>query len=267
MDDDMIRRLQTKMPTEAIIERLQHDFNLAPIMARALFEQMGVYFERYYEQKRDTGQITCLVVSTSSPAGRRLEECERVAVTLSLDTADDLQAMHDSLATLRRQRILRLTEEAYEQKALLTHEDLARLLCTSLATIKRDVKQLRTQGLHVPTRGQIKDIGKGVSHKTQIVQDYLAGYTFTELERRRRHSISSIKRYCQDFVRIARLSSNGLKVDEIRRCIGLSERLINEYLTLYQQTDASNERLQLLLAQPNPATAEPAEIKRGVLLP
>jgi len=267
MDNDMLRRLQAKMPDEAIIERLRHDFNLSPIVARALFEQMGAYLERFYEQKRKVGQITYLVVSANSPAGRRLEECERVPVTLTLDSADDLLVLQDGLAPLRQRRILRLTTEAYEQKALLTHEDLARLLCSSLATIKRDVKQLRQQGLHVPTRGQIKDIGKGVSHKTQIVQDYLAGYTFTELERRRRHSVSSIKRYCQDFGRIARLAHCDFKVDDIRRCTGLSERLVKEYLTLYQQTDASNERLKLILAQPDPTTTEPAEIKRGMLLP
>ncbi len=94
---------------------------------------------------------------------------------------------------------MRLTEEAYEQGALLSHEDLACLLSSSLATIKRDVGQLRQQGLNVPTRGQVKDIGKRVSHKSQIVQDYLAGYTFSEIECRRRHSTGAIGRYCQDF--------------------------------------------------------------------
>jgi hypothetical protein len=43
--------------------------------------------------------------------------------------------------------------------------------CCSPATIKRDVAVLREKGLSIPTRGQVKDIGKRVSHKIQIVED------------------------------------------------------------------------------------------------
>ncbi len=54
------------------------------------------------------------------------------------------------------------------------------LLCVSRSTIKRDIAQLRSEGLDVPTRGQIQDIGKGVSHKGRIVADWLDGYTYTD---------------------------------------------------------------------------------------
>ena len=266
MNQQAIDRLQLKNPAEAIIERVQHDFNLAPLVARTLFDQMRNYFESYYHLKNDTGQLTYLAVSVGSPAGRKLTECQRVAIKLSLHTPDDLVALKRGVAALRQARIMRLTEEAYEQGALLSHEDLACLLSSSLATIKRDVSQLRQQGLNVPTRGQVKDIGKGVSHKTQIVQDYLAGYTFSEIEWRRRHSAGAIGRYCQDFVRVVRLRQKQLTVADIRRTTGLSERLITEYLALYEEDAPDNDRLQLLLAEPHPATANPAEIKRGSLI-
>jgi biotin operon repressor len=267
MNQDVIERLQLKSPAEAIIERVQRDFNLAPLVARTLFEQMRGYFESYYQLKNDSGQLTYLAVSASSPAGRKLSECQRVAVKLSLHTPDDLVALGRGVAALRQARLLRLTEEAYEQGALLTHEDLACLLSSSLATIKRDVADLRGQGLTVSTRGQVKDIGKGVSHKAQIVQDYLAGYTFSEIEWRRRHSVASISRYCQDFVRVARLQAKQLSLADIRRTTGLSERLIKEYLALYAQCEPDNDRLQLLFAEPHPATDTPAVIKRGSLIP
>jgi biotin operon repressor len=266
MNQQAIDRLQLKNPAEAIIERIQHDFNLAPLVARTLFEQMRNYFESYYQLKNDTGQLTYLAVSIDSPAGRKLAECQRVAIKLTLYSSDDLVALKSGLAALRQARIMRLTEEAYDQRALLSHEDLACLLNSSLATIKRDVGHLRQQGLNVPTRGQIKDIGKGVSHKSQIVQDYLAGYTFSEIEWRRRHSAGAIGRYCQDFVRVVRLRQKNLSMADIRRTTGLSERLIGEYLALYEQSDPHNDRLQLLLAEPHPATDQPAEIKRGSLI-
>jgi hypothetical protein len=266
MNQEAIERLQLKNVGEAIIERLQQDFNLAPLVARTLFEQMRNYFESYYQLKNDTGQLTYLAVSADSPPGRKIEECRRIAIKLSLYTPDDLVALSSGVAALRQARLIRLTEEAFEQGALLTHEDLACLLCSSLATIKRDVKELRSQGLSIPTRGQMKDIGKGVSHKTQIVQDYLAGYTYSEIERRRRHSVGSIGRYCQGFARVVRLDHKNFSVTDIRLTTGLSERLIGEYLALYEQCDPDNDRLQLLLSTPDPATDRPAEVKRGSLI-
>jgi hypothetical protein len=266
MKQQAIDRLQLKTAGEAIIERLQHDFNLAPLVARTLLEQMRSYYESYYQFKNDTGQLSYLAVSADSPPGRKIEECRRVAIKLSLYSSDDLVALGSGVATLRQTRLMRLTQEAYEQGALLSHEDLACLVCSSLATIKRDVKELRAQGLNVPTRGQVKDIGKGVSHKSQIVQDYLAGYTFSEIQRRRRHSVGSISRYCQDFARVVRLQHKNFTLADMRRTTGLSERLIGEYLALYEQCDPANERLELLLAEPDPATDRPAEIKRGALI-
>jgi hypothetical protein len=112
----------------------------------------------------------------------------------------------------------------------------------------------------------MKDIGKGVSHKTQIVQDYLAGYTYSEIQWRRRHSIGAIGRYCQDFSRVVHLWHNDFSVADIRRTTGLSERLIDEYRALYEQCEPNNDRLQQLLAEAQPSTEKAAEIKRGTLL-
>jgi DNA-binding CsgD family transcriptional regulator len=185
---------------------------------------------------------------------------------LTLDSPDDLEAFRRGVAVLRRSKIQRITREAQEQGALLTQEDIARLLCTSRSTIKRDIAQLRLKGVDVPTRGQIKDIGKGVSHKTSIVRDWLAGYTFSQIKERRWHSIRSIERYCSSFQGVVRLHKHSLSVTEIRVGTGLSERLIGEYLDLYEAVGPENTQVQRLLSEPDPATETPAEIKRGAWL-
>jgi biotin operon repressor len=266
MEECAIERLQAKSPEEAIIEQIGQDFNLAPFMARTQFEQMKLYFEEYFGLERDVGQMTILALSAENPPGRPIAECKRIPINLTLDNPDDLEALRQGVGALRRSKIQRLTLEAQEQGALLTQEDLARLLCTSRSTIKRDIGQLRSQGVNVPTRGQIKDIGKGVSHKTQIIGDWLASYTFSQIQQRRRHSIHSIERYCSDFKRVIRLHVRGLSVADIRLGTGLSERLIGEYLDLYAAEGSNNEQIQRLLAEPVPATEIPAEIKRGGLL-
>lgn len=263
MEESAIERLQAKSPEEAIIEQISRDFNLAPFMARTQFEQMRQYFEQYFGLERDVGQMTVLAVSTDNPPGRPVGDCQRIPINLTLDSPDDLEALRQGVAALRQSKIQRLTREAQAQGALLTQEDLARFLCSSRSTIKRDIAALRAQGVDVPTRGQIKDIGKGVSHKVQIVQDWLAGYTFSEIKQRRWHSLAAIERYCSDFARVTRLHTKGLGVADIRLATDLSERLIDEYLNLYAAAGAENEHLRRLVAAPDPATDTPAAIKRG----
>jgi len=263
MEERAIERLQAKSPEEAIIEQISRDFNLAPFMAKTQFEQMRQYFEQYFGLERDVGQMTILAVSADNPPGRPMAECKRVPVNLTMDSVDDLEALRQGVAVLRRTKIQRLTREAQEQGTLLTQEDLARLLCASRSTIKRDIAYLRSEGMDVPTRGQIKDIGRGVSHKTCIVRDWLAGYTFSEIKRRRWHALGSIERYCLDFQRVAQLHAHGLSVAEIRVSTGLSERLIQEYLDLFREAGRDNDRLKQLLKEPNAATKGPAEAKRG----
>jgi len=266
MEKHAVERLEAKSPEEAIIERIGRDFNLAPFMARTQFEQMRRYFEHYLGLERDVGQMTFMAISGDTPPGRPIAESKREPINLTVDSPDDLAALRHSVAALRRSKIQRLTQEAQEQGALLTQEDLARLLCASRSTIKRDIAHLRAEGIDVPTRGQVKDIGKGVSHKGRIVGDWLAGYTFSEIERRRRHSIHSIERYCSDFQRVVRLHVHGLSVAEMRISTGMSEGLIKEYLVLYETEGIENEQIKLLLDEPDPATDAPAEIKRGAWL-
>src|SRR5919106_1777952 len=62
------------------------------------------------------------------------------------------------------------------QGGLLTVEDLAFLTCSSPATVNRDLAECRVNDIAVPTRGQIRDIGPGVSHKAQVVQLYLLAF-------------------------------------------------------------------------------------------
>ena len=266
MDKQALGRLEAKSTEASIIERIQHDFNLAPFLAQMHFERMKGYFEEYLGLECSVGQTNFLALAKDNPPGRKVAECKRLSIRLTVDGTDDLVALRSGIAALRQSKIQRLTEEADDQGALLTHEDLARLLCCSLATIKRDIAALRMKGLSIPTRGQIKDIGKGVSHKAQIVCDYLAGYTFSDIEMRRRHSIESIRRYCRDFGRVITLHAKNLSVSEIRQATGLSERLIQQYIALYQETQPDNLPLRRLLQAPDSATTEAALIKRGTWL-
>jgi hypothetical protein len=85
----------------------------------------------------------------------------------------------------------------------------------------------------VATRGQLRDLGPGLSHKTKVVQLWRWGLQFTQIEQRTGHSEAAIGRYLADFRQIAALPARGATVPEIRAVTGRSAALIAEYVGLY----------------------------------
>jgi len=195
----------------------------------------------------------------------------KVTVRLRLiEFNTDLQALASyGLAGLRRHRIARITRQAYDQGALLSYEDLAMILTTSPSTVKRDVYFLRHQGKFIMTRGTKHDMGPGLSHKTIILDLYFKNYTFSEIELKTNHSENSVKRYLADFVQVAILHREKFSPNQIRLIAQKSDRLVREYIQLYQTYEKQdNLRLIELLTPDQPgAEAEkksiPAKTKGG----
>jgi len=255
-----VKRLQSKTAKDAIIQKLSTDFNLTPIIAEAYYQQVAVYFSEHANVSLSSGEIAYEAVAADEPAGKHIRLTRKITVRLKLlDFNTDLQVLAEyGLAGLRRHRLERLTRQAYDQNALLSYEDLAMLLTTSPATVRRDVYHLKKQGKFIMTRGQKHDMGPGLSHKTTIIELYLKGYTFTDIERKTNHSETSIKRYLVDFVQIATLIKQGFSTNQMRLIAQKSERIIREYKQLYEDYQKlNNQRLQELLSP-----AKPAEKKR-----
>lgn len=247
MASTLYQRLEGKSAEDALVERIADTFNLAPIFARTYFEEMRRLFAEHLRLPDKAGTLLLHALAADEPPGKPLRECRKVLVELSLEAPGDLDIWRSrGLAALRQGKVLRLTHEAHDQEALLTQEDLARLLCTSVSTIKRDCQALRTDGFTVPTRGTLQDIGPGVSHKAMIVRLYLEAFSFAELERRSRHSKRAIERYLKHFTQVARLQRAGHPPEEIRLVTGLSARVVEQYLELLE-THKRSWRLKELL--------------------
>jgi len=67
----------------------------------------------------------------------------------------------EGLASLRKKRLLRLVREAGSQDMLLSYEDLAALLMTSVSTLKRDIGEIEGKGHRVPLKGRRRQGGLG----------------------------------------------------------------------------------------------------------
>ena len=169
-----------------------------------------------------------------------------------VDESDIAYASHGRIDLLKH-RIVRITNQAFDQGGVLTQADVSIILGESLRTVSRRINDLKNEGIVVPTRGNRKDIGPGISHKTKIVEMYLMGYDFSEIKRRTRHSSESISRYLKDFARIVVLKEKGHTLNEMRIIVGHSEHLINQYLELQENLtcDESTTRIEQLTARLN----------------
>ena len=176
MDAYGTARLAAKDAESAIVARICEDFNLTPVLARAHYEQMARYFADYGHVALRPGELCYLAVASEEPPGKPIAACRKVQVALELAAPEDLEVLRTGLAAMRQQRLARLARQAQVQGGLLTVEDLAFLTCSSPATVKRDLAECRVNDIAVPTRGQIRDIGPGVSHKAQVVQLYLLAF-------------------------------------------------------------------------------------------
>lgn len=250
-----VLRLRSKEARAAIVQQLAADFNLTPLIAEAYYQQLGLYFQQHANVSLSSGEIAYEAVAAEEPAGKHIRLARKVSVRLKLlDFAADFEALAAyGLAGLRRHRLARLTRQAYDQGALLSYEDLAMLLTTSPATVRRDVAELRHHGQFIMTRGTKKDMGPGVSHKTAILDLYFKGYAFTDIERTTNHSESAVQRYLADFLQVATLHQQKFALHQIRLITQKSERLVREYLQLYDTYhQQDNARLRALLTPQAP---------------
>lgn len=238
--DDLIARLSVKSQEHIFLHELEKGFELSPKEARGILESAKTIFNLEggsHPRNIRPGQIKEVVLAKDASSGKPLSQLKKIEVTLTLDAGEeDLDVLSKYGRThLREVRILRLVEEALDQGGILTQEDLSRILKVDVRTIKRDIARLRGAGYLVPTRGWVKGIGRGKSHKVAIVELYLQRYTYTEISRRTRHSPFAIKRYLITFSRVINLKRKGVVPEEIAFLLGISSHLTKEYLMLYQK--------------------------------
>jgi hypothetical protein len=231
-----IERQELKNLYQQLFIELKEEYGLSPIEAKALIKKVQEFIEIMIKNERNKDQITRTVVSIGEPAGKKISDCRMVQVNLTMQFwGEDKIAKSKGLKYLKSLKVHQLTWECYQQGGLLSHEDLQNILGISCSTIKRIVKTYRQQGITIPTRGQIEDIGPGITHKERIIELLIKGYLYSEVMILTAHSEASIENYEKKFVRIAYLSREGKSDLKIRVITGYSEALIKSFKELYKK--------------------------------
>ena len=201
------------------------------------------------------GQVVGIVVGIDEKSGKPVEKMKKKKVILTLNNGlEDMSNLEQFGRTGLRQIIIqRITEEAIEQGGILSQEDLSYYLSCSKRTIKRDIHAIRKRGIKITTRGVLHNIGRGQTHKAEIIRLYLEDYTYSEIKRKTRHSTGSIKRYLESFSKVLMAKHNGItNLSELSSITGLSNYLIKQYLAIISDTKTDSlmsSNLSIILEQ------------------
>lgn len=251
--DNAYNRRELKSFEGEFLYELQNSYELSPRLSEQILQTAKTSLVRPgYSQY---GQIEAVVAFLEEKSGKSINQVKKCTVTLSLDNGkEDEDILQEFGRPALRQFVLqRITEEALDQEGILSQEDLSRYLHCSVRTIKRDIHAIKSRGIEVITRGAFHNIGRGQTHKSQIINLYLNGFTYTEIKRKTRHSLSAIKRYLESFSKVLMSIHYGIvHSKEISLVTGLSESLINQYRHIIEEAKKSqlmSEHLSILLEQ------------------
>jgi biotin operon repressor len=231
-------RLTLKTQDQTLIRQAMDGAGLTRWEAQVLPKVVeDIYFQGGLNRPWKDGQVRYQCVSITSGAGRKLSECPLVPTALSvIDVEKDREVLrHQGAVALRRSKLMRIAEEAREQGGILTQEDLGVLLACDERTVRRDIKELRKLGIHVPTRGYVQDIGPTLSHKGLAIRHWLQGKEPVSIARAINHSLAAVERYLEDFKRVSLLVMKALDEVAIARAANLSPALVKTYQAMYQE--------------------------------
>jgi hypothetical protein len=231
------QRLQEKSILHAIQVELQQGYDLSPVEAQVLAQRVQQLVGEQLGYDRQPGQVTYQAIACDEPPGKALRQCRKVAVNLTVTAEDDAQIWAaKGPEVLRRVRVHRLVYEALAQGGALSQEDLACLLGVSRKTIQRIFAWYTQQGQRLPSRGEIQDMGRGVSHKVPIIRRYVQDLSLSHIsDRLGKHGISSMARYLRHFALVMILEDRGLTPGQMCSVINISENLIEQYRALYAE--------------------------------
>lgn len=244
-------RLQQKSLNQQFMNRLTDGLNCSPFEAKAILNTVYEVFSPHMEPdgQQGLGQIHILCTGIENSSSKSLSQVQMIRVCLTLDAGhEDLTIRRaQGVVALRRHRIERLSHQAYQQGGLLTLEDLAyRILNCGMRTLVRDLQAFREQSIVLPLRSTIKDMGRGISHRSLIVRHWLAGKEYEEISRATHHSPRAVANYVSKFIRCVWLAGQGFDIQTISFLVGLSAKLTSHYWMLYrQQPIAEHRRRQL----------------------
>jgi hypothetical protein len=239
-------RAKAKSLDQQFLNEMREGLNCSRFEAQAILDQVHEIFAPLLSAsyRLHPGQILVSVVEASVPAGVALSEASQKLVRLTLDAGtEDVEVREkQGVSGLRQHRLERMAVEAFQQGTLLTLEDLAKLFDCGVRTLVRDLAGLRQRGIEPPLRSRVRDMGRAVTHRRQIVEQWLRGSEYSEIAREQYHSVASVARYVDQFKRCASLFQEAFDLHTVAFLVGISPTLAGQFHQLWSEVEPVEHR-------------------------
>lgn len=230
----------------------EYGYQNGPVLVKAIVDDILSIVETHYLPVTDSlspGTFIATAVSKEAKVGpynQKLRNCPMVTVRLKLFSREEFDEYLSARATpqqLLKKRTIRWFYEAAQQGGYLTNEDVSLLGGISLTTVSRWVREYQdNNSTLIPTRGNMHDLGCGISHKKHILYLYLQGKIPTEIARETSHNIKNVSRYIRSFETVRMLMKKHTP-SEVLKLSGLSDSLGREYIEICN-TIEKQEKMQ-----------------------
>jgi len=242
-----IRRLKGKTLRHVLLYRFlnHYGYDKGEITAKAIIDDLLKLIEEYFlvsTVEKDLHHIHCgELVWMAVPVDEYPKRAQPIAATrmkpvvLSFVTDEDISHIAHGFdsKTLRKKRLARWVDQAYDQGALLTQLDLTMLLGVCDAVVSQYVNEIQKEGNLLPTRGNIHDLSGAITHKREIITLYLQGYLTPDIARKTNHSKEAVDRYIKDYHKVEILWKHQITdLDQISQLSRLSKKVAQQYVDL-----------------------------------
>lgn len=218
------------------IAEIIHGLNCSPFEAEAICDTVHEIYAPLMEaaDSLKPGQIRISVIDAGVAPNIPLAQARQRLVTITLDNGKEDRHIrqHGGVIVLRRHRFTRICEETFQQGGLLTLEVIADLFNCAVRTLVTDLAAVRTQGSCPPLRSTVKDMGRAVTHRREIVALWLAGLEYTDVALKTCHSVAAVGNYVDKYKRCATLFSAGYDFDTVAVIARLSSSLVHAFHAL-----------------------------------
>ena len=235
---------------EAFYNVLKHYFSFSNALICDYLSFLHKEASQVNKNRKD-GEIIYYAVSQDTISGTPLSNSEMVPIKLTIFSSDDNSPDSPYHTNTRKwNKIQRYAIQAQSQKATLSQYDLAFLLGVSISVVKNLMKKHSDSSesesenenenknknvIPIPTRGNMQDIGPGISHAEKIIKLYLEGHTETEIKFKTAHSYESIENYLRKFTKVVGLSDMGLNLNQIRMSAKMTYNLAAKFREIYEK--------------------------------
>lgn len=220
-----------------------------PLVVDLFVSEMDLLINEFFPPTKHfkMGQILWFAVAKEEQPcyGKTMAKTNIRPVILTLVNHEDIQKRiaGTSLPQIKQRVVARVCQEAYAQGAVLSQADIALLTHMSDASISNYIKAYQQENeCTLPYRGTVHDMGRSVTHKSQICRKRLVERkSVSQTAQETHHSPQAVQRYEVALNRILFCLGKGLSIEETSFVTTLSKNLVIEYQNIGKEIETMKE--------------------------